>query len=261
MISFSTRLAYRLHLLKCSQSYGRVNTDLIPHPNLFFIGKVSETISAPLTLLYELEKLLDFNNLREKADPRYVVPSKMMTEAEFQGTVPHKCIELSKNFVFKAFCEIAEAIEPLLGYHIEIINTRFFALLGSGEDKKYTAKHNDGFPPGVYKVLLYLNGASEELGTTEIFFDKAENPENNSVKLSLPPGSFCLFDSNNLWHRAMMPTNKTARRVTLEYTIGPALKRGTDVPNPGFYAFYPQFPLDTFDLIRNEFEIEKNARH
>ena len=132
--------------------------------------------------------------------------------------------------------------------------------MGTGENKKYTAKHNDGFPPGVYKVLLYLSGASEEIGTTEIFFDKTENAENSSLKLSLPPGSFCLFDSNNMWHRAMMPTNKNARRVTLEYTIGPALKRGADVPNPGFYAFYPHFPLDMFDLVRNEFEIAKNAK-
>ena len=200
---------------------------------------------------------MTIEGVRENADPRYKVPNSLMTRDEYLKSVPHKKIEISRALVSAAFKAIAVEIEPILGYHVKIINTRFFSLLGGFEGGAYTSKHQDNFPPGLYKVLVYLSGASASIGTTRIHFGTEKN---GYVDLELGSGGYCLFDSNNISHEAVPPTDPHARRITLELTIGPSLKTDLMIPNPGFYALYPHFPLDYLDVIIDELERSKSAK-
>jgi hypothetical protein len=180
-----------------------------------------------------------------------------MTSDEYLQSVPHKKIDISRALVSSAFKAIAAEIEPILGYHVKIINIRFFSLLGGFVGGKYTSKHQDHFPPGLYKVLVYLSGASASSGTTRIFFSTEKN---GYVDLELGSGGYCLFDSNNILHEAIPPTDVNARRITLEFTIGPSFRTDLTIPSPGFYALYPHFPLDYLDVIMDEFERLKSAK-
>lgn len=247
--TLSTRLAYRMHLAAASAAYREPIVNNPPHPKLFFTDIISREIAEKIRKGFDGEADVEIANVRSLADPRYKVPQNIMSEEEYWSTVPHKRLGVTRRYAEQAFSEIASKIEPVLGYRVRVLNTRFFCLRAGGAGGHYINRHTDGFPPGVYKVLLYLTGANSRSGTTRIYFD---GPSNAPTQVDLEAGGFCLFDSNNLLHEAVPPTDLTGGRVTLEYTIAPSFTSDCNIPEPGFYAFYPYFPLEYFQIILNE---------
>ena len=76
--------------------------------------------------------------------------------------------------------------------------------------------HRDQFPAGLHKVLIYLSGASESLGTTEIKIG------GQIYKVEGNAGVSALFDTNGIEHRACGAKNEGHWRYSMECTFAPA---------------------------------------
>jgi hypothetical protein len=247
-MELSSRFLHRLHLAYCSEAYGSRLSSEVPHPQLIYVGTLSPETRHSFHTAWDTERLITTHNIRDKADKRFKVPTNVISESDLQENIPHKTIESARQLIANIFDEIADQVEPILGYCIEIINIRFFKLIRSpgSESSAYNSLHTDGFPPGIYKILIYIDGANLFLGTTQIFF--GTTIDSPSTTVSCNPCQFILFDSNNLFHRAIPPQLQGDGRLTIELTIGPALRRSNQFMDPGFYAFYPLVPLMLHEL-------------
>ncbi len=104
--------------------------------------------------------------------------------------------------------------------------------------------HRDNFPTGIVKVLVYLGGCSQELGTTQI-----KIPGQEDVFVAGAPGTFAFFDTNTLVHRALGPScgmTSPDFRYSMEVTFVPADGdfEVNDIPSSSLISTWP-YPTDT----------------
>ena len=97
------------------------------------------------------------------------------------------------------------------------------------------AWHSDGFPPGIYKLLFYLDPADKNKGSTEIRL-----PDGSSKVVEGPAGTWLLFNSTDLNHRGLPATSD--ERVIINATVAPAFKENRCPIFAGLNANFPWFP-------------------
>ncbi|GAA6185398.1 hypothetical protein [Aliiglaciecola sp. NS0011-25] len=95
--------------------------------------------------------------------------------------------------------------------------------------------HQYGMPPFIFKLIIYLDGASVETGTTEL--KSAEG----IVQVNVPPGGYLLFNPRLVCHRAKLVAGQVRR--TIEMTICPTFPNNLNQIKPfaGTNAMYPVF--------------------
>lgn len=96
--------------------------------------------------------------------------------------------------------------------------------------------HRDQFPAGIHKLLIYLSGASQVNGTTEIRLSA-----NETTFVEGKPGSGVIFDTNVIEHRGLGPTG-AEYRYSIEFTFVPAFEH-TEIkklPETPFGGLWPK---------------------
>lgn len=143
--------------------------------------------------------------------------------------------------------EIFEALEgpvrEALGSPWKVINTRIVETLPSAEVMGPNTWHGDGFPPEILKVMIYLSGAGRRLGTTEL-----QLPEDRSMIVEGPPGTWLLFRNSVVIHRGLPPEDQP--RLAIEVTLVPARRRGIAPLFAGLNAIYPEYPWSLHPWVR-----------
>jgi tetratricopeptide (TPR) repeat protein len=114
--------------------------------------------------------------------------------------------------------------------------------------------HTDGAPLAMKKIMIYLNGASSELGTTDFELRTEEK-----VRISGPPGIWGLFENSAIKHRAVVP--RVAPRPVVELLIVPAFSTDTFPESHTINCGFPWFPWpskvdDTDAVLAEDFRRE-----
>jgi hypothetical protein len=104
------------------------------------------------------------------------------------------------------------------------------------------AWHRDGFPSSALKLMVYLTGANEEIGTTEV-----ELEDGSRRVIRGPEGTWLLFQNGDLLHRGIAPTK--GERVLLEVTLCPSLRQDSSLIFAGLNSAYPYYPWTPYRPI------------
>ena len=133
----------------------------------------------------------------------------------------------------------AAELERLMGHHWAVRQTWSHAMRvpenNNAEELAAAVWHTDGAPLCMKKIMIYLDGASLRLGSTEFRLRSGE-----TTRLDGPPGVWALFENSAVSHRALPPRQKP-RRV-IELMIVPAM---ATEPRPEAHSInsgYPWFP-------------------
>ena len=97
------------------------------------------------------------------------------------------------------------------------------------------AWHTDSYPSQIYKLLIYLNPASRETGTSEILLLNG-----SSTIIEGPAGTWMLFNSTILRHRGLPAVSE--ERTIINVTMVPAFKGNNYPVMAGMSAVFPWFP-------------------
>ena len=238
------RIVWLEHMRSCLNSFAKKNVadiTLEPHYDMIATFLASKhTTDILIKKFHELE----FQPFSDQYDPSYKAPSIPNSKAVYADSVKHKIIDEEAKLHLKTFFqEVQPEIENKLGYCVQLVNVRFFEI---AYDKNFEHPfHTDNFPVGIYKVLAYLNGASEANGSTEIH--KKDGTKNI---LKLEPGSVCLFDSNNMTHRVVPPRDPEKTRISVEFTVAPSFFSQSEIKQPGLIATYPNVPPGSENLSK-----------
>ena len=135
----------------------------------------------------------------------------------------------------KIFESVASEIKACFGYPFRIVNVNVWGIMPSAVGLGSNAWHSDGFPPAIYKLLLYLNQVDKNKGSTEIRL-----LDGSSKVVEGPVGTWLLFNPTAIAHRGLPATSE--ERVTLSATIVPAFKESCCPIFAGFAAHFPWFP-------------------
>ena len=129
-----------------------------------------------------------------------------------------------------------------------VVNVRAWESKADAQDFGPSAWHSDGMPRGHLKLMIYLDGLGNELGSLEI---------EGCKPIFGPPGLAVLFKNSDLNHRARPPAGVSLRpviEVTLQRTLlaspgrKPLIGHNNDkhLKNP-----YIVYQSKNFDLNKN----------
>jgi len=224
----------RLIRLTSKNSYMKLNLDSEFRKNELKIGELSP---ADLNLLWECIK-------RSPLLPRtshdcisgYYYDEHAGTLEK--GWANHfRFFDLKKETknIKNVLSNIAPTIRSCLGHPFRIANMNCWGMMPSSDGFGSNAWHNDGFPPGMYKLLIYLNPPGRETGTSEVRL-----PDGSSTIIEGPAGTWVLFNSTTLLHRGL-PASSVERTI-INVTIVPAFKESVYPVIAGVRANFPWFP-------------------
>jgi len=135
----------------------------------------------------------------------------------------------------KVYNHLAQEITACLGHGFRIANMNCWGMTPESAGFGANAWHTDGFPPGMYKLLIYLTPPSKEEGTSEIKFS-----DGTSTMVEGPAGTWLLFNATTLIHRGL--PSLSGERIIINSTIIPAFKNHTRPFFAGQAACFPWFP-------------------
>lgn len=112
---------------------------------------------------------------------------------------------------------ISADVEQQLGYCWKVLNV----ITKRTAKKREMHWHTDGLHSAIVKILIYLNGADEENGSTAYI-----DVQGNKQMVLGPAATWALFDANSLRHSVSPPTVDKNRR-SIEVVIGPSITTDT----------------------------------
>ena len=137
--------------------------------------------------------------------------------------------------------EITETFDPIIrkaiGTPWRVLNVRIWktpAAIPETVHKGSLAWHDDGMPPDMLKLLIYLTDLSPETGMVEW-----KVSEDETATLQGPAGSWLLFQNSVVFHRGIPPTKPGTHRTLLEITLTPSAVNNTTVVHGGNNARHP----------------------
>lgn len=131
---------------------------------------------------------------------------------------------------------LAEPVAQCLGWPWRVVNVRCWRTRPRAQEIGANSWHTDGFPTSVLKIMIYPNGASSDVGTTELVLKSG-----STLTLQGPPGLWLLFKNSELLHRGVAP--KTGERLGVEVTIAPSFRHDQRPVCAGLNALYPKNPF------------------
>jgi hypothetical protein len=137
------------------------------------------------------------------------------------------------SIVKEIFEHIKLDIIDFLESNFKIINIRAFEIDPSCEIFGPNAPHIDGcFLHGTHKLLIYVNGADKDYGTTALLIDKPD------VVMG-PPGVYLLFNPKTTRHQGIIPEKH--KKTVVEVTLFPWEDL---IINPVYGGTNAVFPVD-----------------
>lgn len=140
------------------------------------------------------------------------------------------------------FRRMPEIIAPLIGrieqecgFYWRVASIRLFTVKPADETH---GRHVDNWMPAFKKLFFYPNGASRELGSTEI-----TNKQGETLVVEGGPGTWLLFENSLAYHKAYSSIS-AARRPTIELTLVPAMRTDPTLDYCGAQALHPYFPYE-----------------
>ena len=183
----------------------------------------------------------------EKTRTRIFVDTDFIPGYESNSSVSSYIKDVRSNYVFLALGpEQLEVLTPLLealrepvmrciGFPWRVVNIRCWKTGTQAIETEANAWHIDGFPRWTLKVMIYLSGADQDRGTTEIRL------KDGSVRfVEGRAGCWILFKNTELMHRGTAP--KSGERLVVEITIAPSFKNDQRPVCAGLNALYPKIP-------------------
>ncbi|MBS0523992.1 MAG: hypothetical protein JSS04_10175, partial [Proteobacteria bacterium] len=148
----------------------------------------------------------------------------------------HKMTDQLAKLLHCALASLAGTIEGLAGYYWMPGHVRLYERAPE-ETSSDDGWHLDGWPIGIYKLYLYLEGASEELGTTQIRY-----ADGTIATVEGGLGTWAIFANSVLMHRAYPSPAKW--RPAIEIPILPALATDPTPKHRGCTGSFPWYPVD-----------------
>jgi hypothetical protein len=140
-----------------------------------------------------------------------------------------------------ALLELAKPIEACIGAPWRVVNVKCWKTEPLGQTFGMNSWHVDGFPEGIYKVMIYLTDVDAQSGTTEMLLG-----DGSSKIVEGPPGTWLFFKNSKLTHRGVAPLENRSTRVLVEITIIPFPVHNQTPFHAGGNARYPKYPWDAF---------------
>ncbi|MCP5470001.1 MAG: hypothetical protein H7A36_05800 [Chlamydiales bacterium] len=131
--------------------------------------------------------------------------------------------------------ELKWPVARCLGSPWKVINLAVWKTQPKAEQFGPNSWHCDGIPVAINKVLVYLNGASMEKGTTELKLD-----DGTKLHAEGPEGTCMLFKVSEILHRGVSPT--VGERLVLEVRLLPSFEFDLEPCEHGFLNNPPSFP-------------------
>ena len=135
----------------------------------------------------------------------------------------------------KVFSNLAPKIRACFGYDFRLVNFNCWGMQPSSAGFGANVWHTDGFPPGIYKVLIYLTPPGKERGTSEVLL-----PDGSKTMVEGPAGTWILFNATTLYHRGVPAVS--GERIIMNVTVVPAFKGAVRPVFAGLNANFPWFP-------------------
>jgi hypothetical protein len=154
----------------------------------------------------------------------------------------HRIGENQAHAIAAAIDGIASQITNKLGSGWRIINVRSWSLRSGHVSADNW--HLDGFPPGTFKLMLYLTPVSQRTGTTEVRYD-----DGTTTTLEGEAGTYLLFDPSRLWHRAIPPAQPDLERTIIEVSLMRAPFTDRSLACAGLNSSYPFMPWAARPLL------------
>ena len=131
--------------------------------------------------------------------------------------------------------EASDTLERALGFSWRVVNVNFWRTAAGAPEKGFAVWHTDHFASGVMKLFVYVTGAGERIGTTQV-----RMPDGSTVLIEGPPGTWLLFDVSRRTHRGLTPLE--GARILLQVTLVPAFRTDPTPVTAGSNANYPKIP-------------------
>ncbi len=137
---------------------------------------------------------------------------------------------------------LAQPVTECIGTPWCVIQIRCWKSYKGAPEMILNSWHNDGFHPAIYKIMVYLTGASLEIGTTELALK-----DGSTLPIKGSSGTWLLFKNTELKHRGVSPI--TQDRITIEFTITHAIKHDFRPVCAGENANYPKLPWYSYEHL------------
>lgn len=172
-------------------------------------------------------------------DPRFVThPDLSPYEKDLNAS--HRLFKLEGKLldaIFRIAQELKEPVAACLGSPWRIINVLCWETFPDAVDQGPNAWHKDGLPFAINKVMIYLNGAGSEKGTTTLKFD-----DGTTKQVVGPEGTWLLFKISEILHKGEKP--QKGSRIVLEIRVSPSFAFDLRPFAAGFNAHYPKVPWE-----------------
>lgn len=220
-----------------------------PHPDWQGQGYVQDVLEEGLTrqLTQALEQSPATVFRAADADSRYVSNVKLAATEE-QKLNSHFWVQLnadSYQAIHKVLQSLAKPVQDVIGVPWRVVNVRVWRTPPTALAWGPGDWHTDGFPPAVLKLMIYLRGASAELGSTEL-----ELADGRTQVVSGPPGTWLIFKNSELRHRGLAP--RTDERLLAEVTLTPWWVTDVRPVIAGLNAQYPVVPWQSLHQLRQQ---------
>ncbi len=137
--------------------------------------------------------------------------------------------------------EVTETTEACFGSHFKIYSSEVYRLVPTNEEATISGLwHTDNYPPGIYKIMIYLTECDRTTGALRLhpkpstrkmlrrgFFDRYKASrfnqalEQGGIPIEGPAGTVLLWNSNMI-HRADAP--KTSYRDVVAFKLVPSME-------------------------------------
>lgn len=203
------------------------------------VGRISEALNTELldTIRSCPRRLMSISD----CDPHYQHNASLEGQVDRINESFHG-FDLSGS-PLKVLSELCEELNPTVsqcfGTAWTVEGAKALRINHDSETIGQNTWHSDHFVPGIHKILVYLTGASVDLGTTKVVLRTGA-----TETLEGPAGTFLLFNPTELRHKGVRPSK--GERYTLELTITPSFFSNLAPVYPGQNAAYPLFPWSKY---------------
>ncbi|MHA1598973.1 MAG: hypothetical protein ACTSV1_09645, partial [Alphaproteobacteria bacterium] len=202
--------------------------------------------------------------LREAYDASPIVKKKVDDTTPFYSfdAYDHQCDMRNRSSILRTItpelCEAVEAclqprldeLDKLMGHHWRIVQIWAHAYRNFEDpvfnDLSAANWHHDGCPTPIKKIFIYLDGASEDIGTTGF-----RTRQGKEFIFEGPPGAWALFEPAIIEHRAFVP--EKAPRPAIEIEITPAFDTNPRVFPNSTNCGNPWFPFEDSSQIDDKY--------
>lgn len=204
--------------------------------NKFYVGEVEKSLLSQIVEMYSDLKKIPF--CMDDHDPNYVRHQMgVQTEADLNAFNDYNMLDDQHFDVLRPILNsIKDQVSECLGSPWRILTIRSWDTPPSADGSNNpTAKwHRDGLGNGIRKIMLYLTDVDNYYGATTL------ETKSGTFKLDGPAGTFLLFDSNDVRHKACLP-REGVRRI-IEITICKSITYELTGFSAGLNGQYPLFP-------------------